>query len=37
MASSQWEDKFKLLDKFEDERLVNLVKIIYQEGLSSFA
>ena len=30
---ANWEDKFKLLDKFEDERLVDFgKKIIYQEA-----
>jgi exodeoxyribonuclease-1 len=30
---SSWEDKFKLLDKFEDERLIEFgKKIIYQEA-----
>ena len=33
---ASWEDKFKLLDKFEDERLVDFgKKIIFQERTSS--
>ena len=32
-ALSSWEDKFRLLENFEDERLVDFgKKIIYQEA-----